>query len=181
MSATADDEHMPGFGARSAELDRQDDHDDGMHVGAHARRVEVPPVELPRHPLPERQRYFLSSLEPSGEYDAVIVAVTDGGRRRYFTTRDGARLTEVDEDSFERRRESGTRSMLELDERELGELEAELKFARPVRGRDPIAEAENEAEADAEAEAAEEADVEAEAAEEVSDATGDAAADAAEV
>ena len=96
------------------------------------------------HPSPERRRYFLSSFEPSGEFDAVIVAVTHDGRRRYFTTRDGASMTEVDEVSFERRRESGTRSMLELDERELGELEVELEFVRPVRGRDPIAEADAE-------------------------------------
>ena len=102
----------------------------------------VPPIAAPPHPLPERRRYFLSSFEPSGDYDAVIVAVTHDGRRRYFTTRDGAPLIEVDEVSFERRRESGTRSMLELDERELGELEVELQFVRPVRGRDPIAEAE---------------------------------------
>ena len=108
----------------------------------------MPPIEALRHPLPERRRYFLSSFEPSGDYDAVIVAVTHDGRRRYFTTRDGARLTEVDEVSFERRRESGTRSMLELDERELGELEVELQFVRPVRGRDPIAEAQTEAEAE---------------------------------
>ena len=110
----------------------------------------MPPIEAPRHPLPERRRYFLSSFEPSGDYDAVIVAVTHDGRRRYFTTRDGARLTEVDEVSFERGRESGTRSLLELDERELGELEVELQFVRPVRGRDPIAEAEAEADAEAE-------------------------------
>ena len=80
-------------------------------------------------------------LEPSGDFDEVIVAVTDDGRRRYFATRDGRRFAEVDENSFERRREEGARSMLELDERELGELEAELQFVRPVRGRDPIAEA----------------------------------------
>lgn len=97
--------------------------------------------------MPERRRYFLSSFEPSGDYDSVIVAVTDGSRRRYFTTRDGDALTEVDEVSFERRRESGTRSLLELDERELGELEAELRFVRPVRGRDPIAEADEADEA----------------------------------
>ena len=78
------------------------------------------------------------------------MAVTHDGQRRYFTTRDGARLVEVDEVSFERRRESGTRSMLELDERELGELEVELQFVRPVRGRDPIAEAGREAEVEAE-------------------------------
>ena len=147
----ADDEHVSGLGAPSAELewravqeerDDRDESDHGDHMGAHARRVDVPPVAAPRHPLPDRHRYFLSSFEPSGEYDAVIVAVTDDGRRRYFTTRDGASLDEVDEVSFERRRESGTRSMIELDERELGELEIELQFVRPVRGRDPIAEAE---------------------------------------
>ena len=139
MTAPAEDEHVSGFGAPSAELDRPGER--SRHAGAHARRLEVAPVELPRHPMPERRRYFLSSFEPSGDYDSVIVAVTDGSRRRYFTTRDGDALTEVDEVSFERRRESGTRSLLELDERELGELEAELRFVRPVRGRDPIAEA----------------------------------------
>ena len=156
----ADDEHVSGLGAPSAELewravqeegDDRDESDHGDHMGAHARRVDVPPIAGPRHPLPDRHRYFLSSFEPSGEYDAVIVAVTDDGRRRYFTTRDGARLDEVDEVSFERRRESGTRSMIELDERELGELEIELRFVRPVRGRDPIAEAEAEAAAGTEA------------------------------
>ena len=116
---------------------------DGGHGGAHALRFEVPPIAAPRYLLPERRRVLPEQLfEPSGDYDAVIVAVTDDGRRRYFTTRDGAHLVEVDEVSFQRRRESGTRSMLELDERELGELEVELQFVRPVRGRDPIAEAE---------------------------------------
>lgn len=119
-----------------------DDHaPQGVRAGAHAQPVEVPVVAVPRHPLADRPRYFLSSLEPSGEFDAVIVAVTDGARRRYFTTRDGARLAEVSEASFERRSEDGARSLLELDERELGELEAELQFVRPVRGRDPIEEA----------------------------------------
>ena len=147
----ADDEHVSGLGAPSAELewraaqeerDDRDESDHGDHMGAHAQRVDVPPIAAPRHPLADRHRYFLSSFEPSGEFDAVIVAVTDDGRRRYFTTRDGASLDEVDEVSFERRRESGTRSMIELDERELGELEVELHFVRAVRGRDPIAEAE---------------------------------------
>lgn len=140
------DEHVSRSGA-PVQLERGAARDDASHGGAHARRLEVPPVEASRHPVPDRRRYFLSSFEPSGDFDAVIVAVTHDGRRRYFTTRDGARLTEVDEVSFERRRESGTRSMLELDERELGELEVELQFVRPVRGRDPIAEAEHEAEA----------------------------------
>lgn len=159
LSAPADDAHMTGFGAPFAELESRDDRDDGSSIGAHARRVDVPMIEV-RHRSPERPRYFLSSFEPSGDYDAVIVAVTDDGRRRYFTTRDGASLTEVDEVSFERRRESGTRSMLELDERELGELEVELQFVRPVRGRDPIAEAEvgEDADSDARTDAAAEAE-----------------------
>lgn len=154
-----DDDHVSGYGVPASaadqergELDRDDDLDGGAQVGAHARRVEVPEIEVPRHPLPDRRRYFLSCVEPSGDYDSVIIAVTDGDRRRYFSTRDGERLTEVDEHSFDQRRESGARSMLELDERELGELEVELQFVRPVRGRDPIAEA---AAGDAEAVAAE--------------------------
>jgi hypothetical protein len=156
------DEHPNGFGAPSAELERRADRGDGARAGAHALRLEVPPVPAPRHPLHDRLRYYLCCLEPSGEFDEVIVAVTDAGRRRYFATRDGERLAEVAEHAFERRSESGTRSMLELDERELGELEAELQFVRPVRGRDPIAEAAAEAEAEAEADA--EAPAEAEAA-----------------
>lgn len=171
MTAPTDDEHVSGSGAPLAELERREDRDDGMHVGAHARPLEIPRIDVPRHPLPDRPRYFLSSLEPSGDYDAVIMAVTDGERRRYFTTRDGEHLFEVDEDSFERRRESGARSLLELDERELGELEAELRFVRPVRGRDPIAEAEEEAAPEAEAAAADDAH----------EAATDAAADAAEI
>lgn len=163
------DEHVSRSGA-PVELERGAARDDASHGGAHARRLEVPPVEASRHPVPDRRRYFLSSFEPSGDFDAVIVAVTHDGRRRYFTTRDGARLTEVDEVSFERRRESGTRSMLELDERELGELEVELQFVRPVRGRDPIAEAEAEPEAgtelEPEAAAADEAEPETVAADE---------------
>jgi hypothetical protein len=109
-------------------------------AGAHAQPIDVPVVSPP--PVADRRRYFLSSLEPSGEFDAVIVAVTDGARRRYFTTRDGSRMTEVGHEWFDRQSTDGGRSLLELDERELGELEAELEFVRPVRGRDPIAEAE---------------------------------------
>lgn len=120
-------------------------------AGAHAQPIDVPAV-APRPPFVDRRRYFLSSLEPSGEFEAVIVAVTDGGRRRYFTTTDGARMTEVDHDWFDHRSSDGGRSLLELDERELGELEAELEFVRPVRGRDPVAEAEAEAELEAGAE-----------------------------
>ncbi len=174
MSATADDEHVSGFGTPPEELESRADRDDGSQLGAHARRLDGPTIVVLRHPSPERRRYFLSSFEPSGDFDAVIVAVTDDGRRRYFTTRDGERLTEVDEVSFEQRRESGTRSMLELDERELGELEVELQFVRPVRGSRSDRgggggggrhEVEEEPEADANA----------------SEATTDAAADAAEV
>ena len=152
MSAIADDAHESTFIVPPAAVVHPVDGHDETPVGAHARPVDVPAIVALRHPSPERRRYFLSSFEPSGDYDAVIVAVTHDGRRRYFTTRDGASLTEVDEVSFERRRESGTRSMLELDERELGELEVELEFVRPVRGRDPIAEAQTEVEAHARAE-----------------------------
>ena len=141
MSAIADDAHKSNFIVPPEAVEPPADGHDETPVGAHARPVDIPAIVALRHPSPERRRYFLSSFEPSGDYDAVIVAVTHDGRRRYFTTRDGASLTEVDEVSFERRRESGTRSMLELDERELGELEVELEFVRPVRGRDPIAEA----------------------------------------
>ncbi|GAA4373322.1 hypothetical protein [Agromyces bauzanensis] len=157
MTAPFDDEPESGFVLPAAwpdevagidelhELDDGDGRDEGTHGGAHAQPVEIPPVEGPRNPIADRPKYFLSSLEPSGEFDAVIVAVTDGARRRYFTTRDGVRLVELDEGAFERRSEGGARSLLELDERELGELEAELRFVRPVRGRDPIAEAAAEA------------------------------------
>ncbi|GAA1814353.1 hypothetical protein [Agromyces neolithicus] len=151
MSAIADDAqsaHKSTFIVPPAGGEPTADGHEEVPVGAHARPVDVPAIVRLRHPSPERRRYFLSSFEPSGDFDAVIVAVTDDGRRRYFTTRDGASLTEVDEVSFERRRESGTRSMLELDERELGELEVELDFVRPVRGRDPIAEADAAAEAE---------------------------------
>ncbi|WP_306894792.1 hypothetical protein [Agromyces albus] len=180
MTAPTDDELVSGSGAPLAELERDDD-----RAGAHARRLEIPAIDPPTHPLAERPRYFLSSLEPSGDYDAVIVTVSDGERRRYFTTRDGAQLVEVNEESFERRRESGVRSLLELDERELGELEVELKFVRPVRGRDPIAEAaeaeaEEEKEAEAEGEADADADVAADDAADDASETADAAADSAE-
>ena len=88
------------------------------------------------------QRYYLCCMEPDGEFVEVIVAVSDAGRRRYFTTADGRRLSEVEEDYFDLLRESGARSMLELDDREMGELEAELRFVRSVRGRDPLLEIE---------------------------------------
>ncbi|QEO14944.1 hypothetical protein FLP10_11340 [Agromyces intestinalis] len=110
----------------------------------------VPPADAPRQiPTSRRasraasgQRYYLCCIEPSGEYVEVIVAVTDADRRRYFTTRDGSRLTEVDEGYFARRSTGNARSMLELDDREMGELEAELAFVRPVHGRDPLSEPE---------------------------------------
>ncbi len=164
LSAPIDDQPVFGFGAPvpaaggggaarpetglapapvAARLDERADRsrgDENGRAGVHARPVEVPPVEAPPLRYGDRRRYFLSSLEPSGDFDAVIIAVTDGARRRYFTTRDGAELTEIDVAAFDRRNEGGERSLLELDERELGELEAELRFVRPVRGRDPIAE-----------------------------------------
>ncbi|WP_395245464.1 hypothetical protein ACGGZK_06545 [Agromyces sp. MMS24-K17] len=102
--------------------------------------VERTAITRPGRRTADIQRYYLCSLEPSGEFDEVIVAVSDGDRRRYFTTRDGAAMHEVDEDEFELRRASGTRSLLELSDRELGDLETELGFVRPVRGRNPVAE-----------------------------------------
>ncbi len=154
----ADEPRRSGFVAPPAEVERQAARVHDTRAAAHGRRaaapaVELPPIEVPRHPQHDRPRYYLSSLEPSGDFDEVIVAVSHAGRRRYFATRDGARLAEVDERAFEQRSEGGSRSLLELDERELGELEAELQFVRPVRGRDPIAEAEDSADAEAEAEA----------------------------
>lgn len=149
MNHPPPDEHPTGFGAPSAELERRAERGDSSAGGAHALPLEPPPIDGPRHPVQDRVRYYLCCLEPSGDFDEVIVAVTDAGRRRYFATRDGERLAEVDEDSFVQRSEGGARSLLELDEREVGELEAELQFVRPVRGRDPIAEAADAAVTDA--------------------------------
>jgi hypothetical protein len=177
LTSPPPDEHVSRTGAPAAELHHRAERGDASPPGAHARRLEIPPAEVPRHPLPDRPRYYLCCREPSGDFDEVIVAVTDDGRRRYFATRDGDRLAEVDEDSFERRRDGGARSMLELDERELGELEVELQFVRPVRGRDPIAEAADAAAAEAEAQA--EAEAEAEALDAAAEAEAEAA-DAAE-
>lgn len=143
MTSPADDDAPMGSGAPTAPAGGVSTSDG--RAGAHAQPIEVP-VVAPRPSVVDRRRYFLSSLEPGGEFEAVIVAVTDDGRRRYFTTRDGSRMTEVDHDWFDRRSTDGGRTLLELDERELGELEAELEFVRPVRGRDPVAEAEAEAE-----------------------------------
>ena len=127
MTAPTDDEPVFGFGAPAAEAWIQDwaerpEADDGARAGAHAQPVEIEHVETARPPYADRRRYFLSSFEPSGDFDAVIVAVTDGTRRRYFTTHDGSGFTEIDVASFDRRNEGGERSLLELDERELGEL-----------------------------------------------------------
>jgi hypothetical protein len=162
LTAPTDDDHPLGSVAPAGRLEHPVDpaswaeaSSDGR-VGAHAQPIDVPVVApRPATAAADRRRYFLSSAEPSGEFDAVIVAVTDGARRRYFTTRDGERLTEVDHGWFDRRSADGARSLLELDERELGELEAELRFVRPVRGRDPVAEAGERAETDVEEEQAE--------------------------
>ncbi|MFF2496608.1 hypothetical protein [Agromyces sp. NPDC058064] len=96
----------------------------------------VPPAAVPA----EIERYYLCCEVPSGDFVEVILAVSDGGRRRYFTTSDGDRLAEVDEYYFVRRSLGDARSMLELDAREMAQLEAELNFVRPLRGRDPLAE-----------------------------------------
>ncbi|WP_353826581.1 hypothetical protein [Agromyces sp. SYSU T0242] len=155
MSAPADDEPMDEFAENDP--NRTDaapstawwtERVNSTNAGSRARRRATGPVPLPPVPKPadvaqgDRTRYFLSCFEPGGEFEAVIVAVTDGARRRYFTSNDGTSLTEVDELSFEQRRKSGTRSMLEIDERELRRLEDELDFTRALQGRDPIAEAE---------------------------------------
>ncbi|GAA1061877.1 hypothetical protein GCM10009573_33050 [Agromyces bracchium] len=116
-----------------------------MRASAHPgrrprRRAATLAFDAPEHQDPDRRRYFLSSLQPSGDYEAVIVAITDGASRRYFSSRDGSHFIEVDELSFEQRRKSGSRSMLEIGEHELRELEGALIFVRPLDGRDPIAE-----------------------------------------
>ncbi|UIP59592.1 hypothetical protein DSM26151_25030 [Agromyces marinus] len=163
MSAPADDEPMADDVDDAREVDAGTgpvrgrawwtDRVNSTNTGAHARRRASGPADLgtPRAaadvPHADRRRYFLSSFEPGGAFESVIVAVTDSGRRRYFTSNDGGRLAEVDELSFEQRRKSGTRSLLEIDERELRRLEDELGFIRPLRGRDPLAEAAAEAEA----------------------------------
>ncbi|WP_235825146.1 hypothetical protein [Agromyces badenianii] len=141
MTTHADDQPLPGLGASADELASRAGRrsaDDGGTL----RPRRIPAPEWGRHPSPrDVQRYYLCSEEPSGEFVEVIIPVTDDGRRRYFTTSDGERLTEVDEDYFVRRREGNARSLLELDSREMAELQAELNFVRPVLGRDPLAEA----------------------------------------
>ncbi|UOQ88009.1 hypothetical protein MUN74_11965 [Agromyces endophyticus] len=121
--------------------------------GAPARAVPIATTGAATAASPEQQRYYLCCEVPSGDFVEVIVAVTDGARRRYFTTSDGARLVEVDEDYFVHRSLGDARSLLELDAREMAELEAELGFVRTVRGRDPLAEVALEVEADEPAEA----------------------------
>ncbi|MFE6965479.1 hypothetical protein ACFVAJ_10210 [Agromyces sp. NPDC057679] len=102
--------------------------------------MPVPPAPVAPAVAAEVERYYLCCEVPSGDFVEVILAVSDGGRRRYFTTSDGDRLAEVDEYYFVRRSLGDARSMLELDAREMAELEAELNFVRPLRGRDPLAE-----------------------------------------
>ncbi|MDQ0893547.1 hypothetical protein [Agromyces ramosus] len=144
MTTHADDQPLFGFGT-SGDVGappagrRSADHG-GTHGGT-LRPRRVPAPEWGRHPSPrDVQRYYLCSEEPSGEFVEVIIPVTDNGRRRYFATSDGERLTEVDEDYFVGRGEGNARSLLELDAREMAELQAELNFVRPVLGRDPLAE-----------------------------------------
>ncbi|WP_353814868.1 hypothetical protein [Agromyces sp. SYSU T00266] len=164
MRAPADDEPMPDFGeprddaddaragGRRSRADRAADEGAAVERDRWAMRASAHPGRRPRrraaaitfdpadHQDPDRRRYFLSSLQPSGDYEAVIVAITDGSSRRYFSSRDGSHFIEVDELSFEQRRKSGSRSMLEIGEHELRELEGALIFVRPLDGRDPIAE-----------------------------------------
>ena len=111
----------------------------GKRIEHHRHPKEIPGIGLSRQPdrrlFECSRRYTIRTKAHDSQRNgddgalAVIVAVTDGARRRYFTTGDGARLVEVDEASFERRSEGGARSLLELDERELAELEAESGVA----------------------------------------------------
>ncbi|HZW42126.1 MAG TPA: hypothetical protein VFE99_07470 [Agromyces sp.] len=143
MTTHADDQPLLGFGASAAD-DAPRAGRRSADVGGTLRPRRIPAPEWGRHPHPSSrdvQRYYLVSEEPSGEFVEVIIPVTDGGRRRYFATSDGERLTEVDEDYFVGRGEGNARSLLELDPREMAELQAELNFVRPVLGRDPLAEA----------------------------------------
>lgn len=117
-----------------------------------ARAVPIVTTSAASAASPEQQRYYLCCEVPGGDFIEVIVAVTDGARRRYFTTSDGARLVEVDEDYFVHRSLGDARSLLELDAREMAELEAELGFVRTVRGRDPLVEVEVEGAAEPEPE-----------------------------
>jgi len=142
-----DDQPVHGFGASDGELAPRPGRR-SADAGGTLRPRRLPAPEWGRHPSPrDVQRYYLCSEEPSGEFIEVIIPVTDAGRIRYFTTTDGETLTEVDEDYFVGRREGNARSLLELDAREMAELQAELDFVRPVLGRDPLAEAAVAAEA----------------------------------
>lgn len=146
MTTHPDDQPVYGFGASDGELAPRPGRR-SADAGGTLRPRRLPAPEWGRHPSPrDVQRYYLCSEEPSGEFVEVIIPVTDAGRIRYFTTSDGDKLTEVDEDYFVRRREGNARSLLELDAREMAELQAELDFVRPVLGRDPLAEAAAEAE-----------------------------------
>ena len=141
MTTHADDQPMLGVGASADNGPRASRR--SADAGGTLRPRRIPAPEWGRHPHPsprDVQRYYLVSEEPSGEFVEVIIPVTDAGRRRYFATSDGDRLTEVDEDYFVGRGEGNARSLLELDPREMAELQAELNFVRPVLGRDPLAE-----------------------------------------
>lgn len=141
MTTHPDDQPVYGLGASDGELAPRPGRR-SADAGGTLRPRRLPAPEWGRHPSPrDVQRYYLCSEEPSGEFVEVIIPVTDAGRIRYFTTSDGDKLTEVDEDYFVRRREGNARSLLELDAREMAELQAELDFVRPVLGRDPLAEA----------------------------------------
>ncbi|WP_235507738.1 hypothetical protein [Agromyces sp. Root1464] len=155
MTTHPDDQPVFGFGASDGELAPRPGRR-SADAGGTLRPRRLPAPEWGRHPSPrDVQRYYLCSEEPSGEFVEVIIPVTDAGRIRYFTTSDGDELTEVDEDYFVRRREGNARSLLELDAREMAELQAELDFVRPVLGRDPLAEAAESAAAADSAELAE--------------------------
>ncbi|WP_243648529.1 hypothetical protein [Agromyces fucosus] len=154
MTTHPDDQPVFGFGASDGELAPRPGRR-SADAGGTLRPRRLPAPEWGRHPSPrDVQRYYLCSEEPSGEFVEVIIPVTDAGRIRYFTTSDGDELTEVDEDYFVRRREGNARSLLELDAREMAELQAELDFVRPVLGRDPLAEAAEAAESAPTAESA---------------------------
>ena len=98
-------------------------------TGAHARRVDVPPVAAPRHPLRS------SSVVPQQLRAERRVRRRDRGRHRRRTA---ALLHDPRPGEPRRGRRGpvrapprdGIRSMIELDERELGELEVELDFVR---------------------------------------------------
>ena len=59
--------------------------------------------------LPDIQRYYLCGLQTSQEYSETIIAVSDGRRRRFFSTSRGERSKEVDAAYFQSRRDSESR------------------------------------------------------------------------